>query len=96
VTLTFLSRAYCHLCDEMLAALTPLALAHGATIVVVDVDSNPWLERVYGDRVPVLFAGDPAAGQEICHFRLDPRRIEETLRAGPARRAEVAPEAKIR
>jgi hypothetical protein len=78
-TLTLLSRAYCHLCDEMLAAVTPLAEAEGATVVVVDVDANPWLERVYGDRVPVLFTGDPATGQEICHFRLDPRQVEAAL-----------------
>jgi len=96
VTLTLLSRAYCHLCDEMLVAVKPLAEAAGATIVVVDVDANPRLERVYGDRVPVLFAGDPATGQEICHFRLDPGQVEAALGAGPARRPEVAPEAKIR
>ena len=96
MTLTLLSRTYCHLCDEMLAAVTPLAEAEGVTVVVVDVDANPWLERVYGDRVPVLFAGDPATGQEICHHRLDPGQVEAALRAGPARQAEVAPEAKIR
>lgn len=79
MTLTLLTRAYCHLCDEMLAAVTPLAEAEGATIVVVDVDANPWLERVYGDRVPVLFTGDPGTGQEICHFRLDPARLRAAL-----------------
>ena len=37
------------------------------------------LERVYGDRVPVLFAGDPATGNELCHFRLDPGQVEAAL-----------------
>ena len=36
-----------------------------------DVDAEPALEREFGDRVPVLFAGDPADGAELCHFRLD-------------------------
>ena len=82
--LTLLSRAYCHLCDEMLAAVEPLAAAAGATVAVVDVDADAELERAYGDRVPVLFAGEPAAGDELCHFRVDLRRIEAALgrRAG--------------
>jgi hypothetical protein len=97
MTLTLLTRAYCHLCDEMLAAVTPLAAARGATLAVVDVDANPWLERLYGDRVPVLFAGEPTDGRELCHGRLDRKQVEVALQvptgaAGP----EVAPEAKIR
>ncbi len=79
MTLTLLTRTYCHLCDEMLAAVTVLAAAGGATVAVVDVDADPWLERVYGDRVPVLFAGDPAAGRERCHFKLDPGQVEAAL-----------------
>ena len=97
MTLTLLSRAYCHLCDEMLAAVTPLAAASGAVLTVVDVDADPELERIYGDRVPVLFAGDPAAGHEVCHWRLDRARLEAALRppAGAGGGA-VAPGAKIR
>ena len=79
MTLTLLSRAYCHLCDEMLAAIQPLAAAAGATIVVVDVDAEPKLESAYGDRVPVLFAGEPGTGDELCHFRVDLGRVEAAL-----------------
>ncbi len=80
--LTLLSRAYCHLCDEMLAALKPLAAAAGATLAVVDVDADAKLEAAYGDRVPVLFAGEPGSGDELCHFRLDPPRVEAALARG--------------
>ena len=78
--LTLLSRAYCHLCDEMLAAVGPLAAAAGATVTVVDVDADPKLESAYGDRVPVLFAGAPGSGEELCHFRVDVPRVEAALR----------------
>jgi thioredoxin reductase (NADPH) len=71
MTLTLLTRAYCHLCDEMREALAPLAAAHGATIVERDVDADPALEARYGDLVPVLIAGDADGGTEICHYRLD-------------------------
>src|SRR5689334_12359108 len=77
--LTLLSRSYCHLCDEMLAAVRPLAAAAGATLDVVDVDADPKLEAAYGDRVPVLFAGEPGSGVELCHFRVDFRRVEAAL-----------------
>jgi hypothetical protein len=77
--LTLLSRAYCHLCDDMLAAVGPLAAARGASVVVVDVDSDPALERAYGELVPVLFAGDARNGVELCHYRLDRVRVESAL-----------------
>ena len=79
MTLTLLGRAYCHLCDEMLDALRPLAARHGATVTVIDIDTEPVLEQAFGDRVPVLFAGDPAGGAELCHFRLDRARVEAAL-----------------
>lgn len=83
MTLTLLTRAYCHLCDEMLEAVRPMAAANGATLSVVDVDTDAVLEAVYGDLVPVLFAGDPADGRELCHYRLDPARVAAAF-AAPA------------
>ena len=81
--LTLLARAYCHLCDEMLAAVSPIALAHGATIDVIDVDAsgNAALEAEWGERVPALFAGEPAEAALLCHYRLDAARVTRTLSA---------------
>ena len=77
--LTLLTRSCCHLCDEMLLAVKPLAAARGVAIAVVDVDGDPALEATYGERVPVLFAGAPGGGIELCHFRLDRARVDEAL-----------------
>jgi hypothetical protein len=92
MTLTLLTRAYCHLCDEMLAALRPIAAARAASITVVDVDSDPALEAAYGDHVPVLFAGDPRTGKELCRHRLDPARVVAAFaaRGAPADRGRAA------
>ena len=79
VTLTLLTRAYCHLCDEMLAAVRAIAASHAATIEVVDVDADVALEAAYGELVPVLFAGAPAKGDELCRYRLDRARVLEAL-----------------
>jgi glutaredoxin len=79
--LTLLSRAYCHLCDEMRDALTPVAHRHGVRVVEVDVDAHPALEAAFGDRVPVLLLGAPEDGQELCHCRLDAPAVEAALAA---------------
>jgi hypothetical protein len=65
--LTLLTRAYCHLCDDMRAALAPLAAAAGATVEEIDVDGDPALEARWGEAVPVLLAGE----RELCRYRLD-------------------------
>src|SRR5258705_6629422 len=77
--LTLLSRAYCHLCDEMRDAVTPIALRHDVAIVEVDVDGEPALDTAFGERVPVLLLGAPLDGIELCHFHLDADRVEAAL-----------------
>lgn len=88
--LTLLVRAYCHLCDDMAAALAPIAAAHRASVAVVDVDAEPALEAAFGERVPVLFLGRPGAGVQLCHFHLDPGRVTAALaQAASARGPEI-------
>ncbi len=79
--LTLLARAYCHLCDEMLAAVRPLALAHRLPVDVVDVDAegNAALEARWGELVPVLFLGPPAEGGALCHYHLDGAAVASAL-----------------
>ena len=78
-TLTLLSRAYCHLCDDMRAALEPLAARHGVDIVELDVDADAALEERYGVRVPVLLLGTPENGAELCHYTLDHASVMRAL-----------------
>ena len=63
-------RTGCGLCDEMAEALR----SRGLAFEEIDVDGDPRLAARYGRRVPVLA---DAAGEEICHARLD----EPALRA---------------
>ncbi len=71
--LTLLVRAYCHLCDDMRAALA--AHAAGVPVDELDVDADPALEARWGDRVPVLLA----EGRELCHYRLDARALDAII-----------------
>ncbi|MDR1227621.1 MAG: glutaredoxin family protein [Azoarcus sp.] len=76
---TVLSRQWCHLCHELIAALEPLAVRHGWRIEVVDVDEAPDLEARWNERVPVLLAGE----REICHHRLDTEAVVAFCKAFP-------------
>lgn len=73
--LTLYGRSWCHLCEDMLAALEPLRGEFGFTLEVVDVDSDPLLEQRFGERVPVLVHG----AKELCHYHLDTTAVTEYL-----------------
>ena len=77
--LTLLSRAYCHLCDDMRAGLAPLASRHAVPVVELDVDADKALEANYGERVPVVLLGLPPDGVELCAGRLDEARVARAL-----------------
>ena len=68
-------RAYCHLCDDMVAALAALQEDGGFSLEVVDVDADPELEARYDLLVPVL----TIEGREICHYHLDREKLDAAL-----------------
>ncbi len=73
--LTLYGRSWCHLCDDMLTGLQSLQARFSFDVVVIDVDTDPALEALYGERIPVL-AHD---GRELCHYRLDSAAVTEYL-----------------
>ncbi len=74
--MTLYGRSWCHLCEEMLAALEPLRAEFGFRVAVIDVDSDPQLEARHGERVPVLMHGET----ELCHYHLDVTAVTDYLR----------------
>lgn len=70
-TLTVLSRTYCHLCDDMIAALKTFQGRFSFEIVVRDVDAEEGLAAEWGDLVPVLLADE----SELCHYFLDEAKL---------------------
>jgi glutaredoxin len=73
--LTVLSREYCHLCEDFIAALKRFQGRYSFEIDVVDVDRHPELEEKWGDKVPVLLDGS----LEICHYYLDNDAVDARL-----------------
>ena len=80
MTLTLYSRSYCHLCDDMLVALTPLLQGRDIPVRVVDVDTDPALVALYDELVPVLVGqrGEEAP-QRLCHYHLDKAAVAAFL-----------------
>ncbi len=70
IPFTLYSRVWCHLCEDMLAALRAMEEpGRPFAITVLDVDADPALEERFNELVPVLY-GDPD-GEELCHYFLD-------------------------
>lgn len=74
-TLTLYGRAWCHLCDDMRAALEPLLAEFGATVEIIDIDADPVLEARYNELVPVLAIG----GIELCRYRFEEAPVRAAL-----------------
>jgi predicted thioredoxin/glutaredoxin len=74
--LTVVHRHECELCDEMLRELRALDRTFPLPpIEVVDVDSDPVLQRRHGLDVPVLLLD----GTVVCRHRLDEAELRRLL-----------------
>jgi hypothetical protein len=75
--LTLLMRADCGLCEQMLAELKTLAAqAPLPPLTLMDVDSDPRLQRRYGLKIPVLLLGS----SPVCSQRLDAAELLRLLK----------------
>jgi CO dehydrogenase nickel-insertion accessory protein CooC1 len=79
--LVVLSREGCGLCEDMLQALAELERTQAIpTVTVVDVDSDPELNRRFGVKVPVLLLD----GSAICHYTLNSNELLRLVGRPPA------------
>jgi hypothetical protein len=79
--LVVLSREGCGLCHDMLVALAELERTRSIPQVrIVDVDSDPDLERQFGLKVPVLLLD----GSVICHYTLNSKELLRLMERSPA------------
>lgn len=70
------TRAGCHLCDEMAALLDEVLPAHGLTWSPLDVDADPDLRARFTDVVPVLLRD----GRPVAKIRTDRRSLDRIVR----------------
>ena len=70
------TRAGCHLCDEMAAVLDEVLPPLGQSYAPRDVDASPELRARFGEVVPVLLRD----GLPVAKVRLDRRTLERIVR----------------
>jgi glutaredoxin len=73
--LTLITRTGCHLCDDAKEAMGRVAAAAGAGWRELDVDTDPELEREYGERLPVVLLD----GREHGYWRVEEDRLLRDL-----------------
>ncbi|MGZ3237002.1 MAG: glutaredoxin family protein [Burkholderiaceae bacterium] len=75
------SRSYCHLCDDMLAALQALSKEFVFHVLVVDIDADESLVAQYDELVPVLAGGktEEVDMVQLCHYFLDVDKVRAFL-----------------
>jgi hypothetical protein len=79
-SLTLLTRPECALCEDMLHALQALRACHALPpLRLLDVDSDPLLQRRYGLKIPVLLLDQVP----VCSVRLDQDELLRVLRDRP-------------
>lgn len=66
-TLTLYTRVGCRLCEEMKQQLEPFQKQYGFSLNVVDIEADSYLKLRYGEKIPVLVAGE----RELCHYQLN-------------------------
>ncbi len=74
-TVTLLTRAGCHLCEQARPLLAEICAETGAELLEVDVDTDPRLRAEYGDRLPVFLLD----GNEHGYWQVEPERLRAAL-----------------
>ena len=76
--LLLLTRPDCELCEEFLAALVQWEAGHELPpLRVLNVDSDPLLQRRFGLQIPVLLCD----GARVCAGQFEPAELARLLRA---------------
>ena len=66
ITLTLYSRPGCHLCDEMHAVVVRVRSAIPFALEEIDITTDPALEALYGEEIPVLLID----GRKAAKYRI--------------------------
>jgi glutaredoxin len=77
IAVTLYSRPGCHLCDDMKAVIDRVSRSFPMTISVVDISTDPQLETLHGQEIPVLMVD----GKKAAKYRVSERDLVRLLNA---------------
>lgn len=81
-SITFVTRAGCHLCEEAEPIVGTVAGSLGVDLEVVDMDSDDQLVRLYSLRIPVVLGPD---GTVLAEGNIDRRALRKALKSARRR-----------
>jgi len=77
IAVTMYSRPGCHLCDDMKAVIDRVSRSLPMTLSVVDISTDPRLEALYGQEIPVLMVD----GKKAAKYRVSEKDLVRLLKA---------------
>ena len=70
------SRPGCHLCDEAKAVIERVQRRFAFVFRVIDIESDPALEKEYGEQIPVVFVN----GNKAFKYHVDEAELERKVK----------------
>ena len=70
------SRPGCHLCDAAKAVIERVQRRFAFVLRVIDIESDPALEKEYGEQIPVVFVN----GNKAFKYHVDEAELEEKVK----------------
>jgi len=71
------SRPGCHLCEQLIEQLLPIA-GRRIGVEIVNIDERPEWQAAYGTRIPVV----EYRGETVCQYMLDTDAVRRIIDAG--------------
>ena len=76
VQIDIYSRPGCHLCDEAKHAIERVRRRFGFAVRVINIESDPELEKEHGEQIPVVFIN----GNKAFKFHVDEAELEKKVK----------------
>jgi len=70
------SRPGCHLCDEAKTVIERVQRRFSFALRIVNIETDPELERAYGEQIPVVFIN----GNKAFKYRVDEVELEKKVK----------------
>ena len=76
VQIDIYSRPGCHLCDDAKEVVERVRLRFPFSLRVIDVETDPELEKAYGEQIPVVFIN----GNKAFKYHVDEQELEQKVK----------------
>jgi len=76
VDVAIYSRPGCHLCDEAKAVIERVQRRLAFNLRVIDIETDPDLEKEYGEQIPVIFIN----GAKVFKYHVDEAEFEKKVK----------------